>query len=117
MCKYTDHHVTFYGNALDKDVVDCDEFVGVSDEEILRETYGDFRDQSNFYTFNSNDFNSKIMREKTVYHYGKRHAPGDILCYTFAHQQHELYERLFSEYGDALHIESGIGYYQPLDAL
>ena len=113
MCKYTDHNVTFYGNELDKDFVDCDEFVVVSDEEMLIETYGDFRDQSNFYTFNSNDYNSRIMREKIIYNYGKRHAAGDILCYTFAHQQHELYDRLFSEYGDSLHVESGIGYYQP----
>lgn len=113
MCTYTDHHVTFYGNALDKDIVACDEFVAVSDEQMLYDTYGDFRDQSNFYTFNSQDYNSRIMREKTIHNYGKRHAPGDILCYTFGHQQHELYDRLLREYGDALHIESGIGYYQP----
>ena len=113
MCKHVDHHVTFYGNELDKDVVECDEFVVVSDEEMLTETYGDFRDQSNFYWFRDDDYNSRVTREKIIHHYGKRHQKGDILCYTFGHQQRKLYDKLFSDFGDALHIESGIGYYQP----
>ena len=113
MCKYTDHNVTFYGNEIDKDVVDCDEFVVVSTEESLNETYGDFRDQSNFYWFRDDDYNSRITRENIIHHYGKRHQKEDILCYTFGHQQRKLYDRLLSQFNNALHIESGIGYYQP----
>lgn len=113
MCKYTDHHVTFYGNEIDRGIVDCDEFVVVSDEEMLEKTYGDFRDQSNFYWFRDDDYNSEITRGKIYHEYKKRHRKGDILCYTFGHQQRRLYDRLIQDFNEALHIESGIGYYQP----
>ena len=113
MCKYTDHHVTFYGNELDIGVVDCDEFVVVSTEEMLEKTYGDFRNQSDFYWFRHDDYNSSVVREHIFHQYKKRHQKGDILCYTFGHQQRLLYNRLLSSFDDALHVESGIGYYQP----
>ena len=99
-----------YGNELSK--VQCTEHVTVTTEADLQETYGDFITQSEFYKWSVDHYAYKVFFLRAEHELRKRFMPGDIICYVFAPGQKPLYDKL-QDLPDAIHCESGIGYYYP----
>lgn len=103
------HEVYHYGNEL-SDVV-ATEHVTVTTKEDMREAYGDWEDQSNFYPWNPDDYCYKMFFLRTEHEMRKRAAQDDFCCYVFGAGLRNLYDRLQDL--PVHHVESGIGYYYP----
>lgn len=99
-----------YGNELSD--VQCTEHVTVTTEADLEETYGDFKTQADFYKWNTEHYAYKVFFLRAEHELRKRFMPGDIICYVFATGLKPLFDRL-QDLPDAIHCESGIGYYYP----
>lgn len=108
MLDYAGHEVYHYGNELSD--VRCTEHISVTTETDLKEAYGDFREQSDFYKFSESDFAYKMYNLRLEHELRKRFMPGDFLCYVFAPYQKRLFHSL-QDLQDARHVESGIGYF------
>ena len=109
MCTLTGHHSYFYGNELSE--VDATEFVEVTTEADLNEQFEDYTDQSDGYQWHPDQYIYKMFDLRCEHELRKRVKPGDIICYTFGPGQRRLYESLQDV--KAIHMESGIGYYNP----
>ena len=109
MGMYVGNEVYFYGNELSE--VDCTEKVSVTTEADLMENNPNYRDQSNGYDWHPDHYIYKLFDLRCEHELRKRVKPGDIICYTFGPGQGRLYHSVKDL--QAVHMESGIGYYNP----
>ena len=106
---YVGNDVYFYGNELSE--VECTEKVSVTTEADLIEQFGDYRDMSKGHNWHNDQYIYKLFNLKCEHELRKRVKEGDIICYTFGPGQRTLYQNVQDL--NAIHIESGIGYYRP----
>lgn len=97
------HTVIFYG--VEGSQVECDEFVQVSDQQILRKTYGDYDRSTSFFRCSPDDeahaqFNQNAIREILA-----RREERDILLCPMGRDQKPVADAV-----DLLTVEPGIGY-------
>lgn len=97
------HTVIFYG--VEGSQVECDEFVQMSDQQILRKTYGDYDRSTNFFRCSPDDearvqFNQNAIREILA-----RREERDILLCPMGRDQKPVADAV-----DLLTVEPGIGY-------
>jgi len=74
------HTVYHYGH-VDSDV-ECTENVGVTDNAILKKTYGDYDWKKEFFKHNSEDYAHQTFSMNAIIEVGKRKRTGDfLLCF------------------------------------
>lgn len=101
----TIHYVIHYGHERSK--VDADEHVTVTDDKVLKDTYGDYDWKKDFFKHRAYDHAHMTFTKNTEIELGKRILPGDILlCFWgFGHRDAtEKYKHI------GLVVEPGIGY-------
>ena len=101
----TIHYVIHYGH--ERSDVACDEHVTVMNDQILKESYGDYDWKKEFFKYDANDLAHISFRSSALAELKKRTRPGDfILCFWgIRHQQ--IAEHFLKE---CLIVEPGIGY-------
>lgn len=103
MIKSYGHDLYFYG--IEGSEVECDEFIPVSNEKILRKTYGDYNSAQQFFKHDPNDFAHKTFNENAIAAINNRKQDNDLLLCPMGN-----YQKTISEGVKLLTIESGIGY-------
>ncbi len=110
MGNYIGHQTFFYGNELSE--VECTEMIPITTEADLISQFGDYREAyRQNHTWALNQMIYKLFDVKCEHELRKRVKHGDLICYTFGPGQHRLYNNLQDL--EAIHVESGIGYYNP----
>ena len=108
MLKHMRHDVFHYGNELSE--VDCTEHIDVTSEYELKQSYPEFREQTDFYNTPRNDYVYKMYNIRTEHEVRKRAKEGDFICYVVPTCQVQLYNNLQDL--NVHHVESGVGYYK-----
>ncbi len=104
MIKQYGHTVYFYG--VEGSEVDCDEFIEVSTQEVLKENYGEYDRSTSFFKENQDDAAHKIFCSNAINAINERKQSDDILLCPMGG-----YQKYISDAVDLLTVESGIGYY------
>lgn len=106
MMRSRGHHVIFYGHARSE--VERDEFVEVTDDAVLQESYGDYDWQGTGYRHNVQDLAFRVFNERMSKALPERAQAGDILCLPFG-TGHEPVARVAESLG-VIPVETGIGH-------
>ena len=64
MIKSRGHKIYFYG--VEGSSVNCDEFISVVDEDVLRKTYGDYDKSRNFFKHSPTDASYRTFNENAI---------------------------------------------------
>jgi glycosyltransferase involved in cell wall biosynthesis len=104
MLKSLGHHVIHYGH--ERSTVDCSEHVTVTNDEVLREAYGDYNWRKEFFKHDQNDHAFKVHAENTIKAIQHRKRPNDFLLLPFGWG----HKRIADAHRDLICVESGIGY-------
>lgn len=97
------HTVLFYG--VEGSQVACDEFVPVSDRQILRETYGDYDKTTNFFRCNPGDKAHETFNRNAIREILARKDERDVLLCPMGNMQKPVADAV-----GLLTVEPGIGY-------
>jgi glycosyltransferase involved in cell wall biosynthesis len=97
------HTVYHYGHADSR--VDCTEHVPITDNTLLRATYGDYDWHTEFFKTNTGDLCHKVFNERAIEEVGKRKQSGDFLL-AFWGQGHLP---TINAHPDLISVEPGIG--------
>jgi len=99
------HYVIHYGH--ERSDVECDEHVTVTNDDILKKTYGDYNWKKEFFKHAAGDFAHTAFTYSAIAEVFKRRTQGDfILCFWgWGHQK--IADQFNSE---CLVVEPGIGY-------
>ena len=114
MLKSLGHTVYFYG--VEGSEVECDEFIQVSTQDILKQTYGDYDMKKVTYKHAQGDLAYQTFNENTITEIKKRMTPNDFLLIPFSPQRYNLIldalDTKFIDKTDKLNltVEMGIGY-------
>jgi glycosyltransferase involved in cell wall biosynthesis len=103
MLKSYGHTIYFYG--VEGSEVDCDEFIQVSSQQLLKETYGDYDRKSIFFKHNPYDRAHLTFNENAIREIQKRKEDKDILLCTMGN-----YQKPIADTVNMLTVEPGIGY-------
>ncbi|MEF9984092.1 MAG: glycosyltransferase [Oscillospiraceae bacterium] len=103
MIKKYGHFIYFYG--VEGSQVNCDEFVQVSTQEILRKAYGDYDRATTVFKQNPDDIAHETFNNNAIKAILERKEKGDILLCPMG-----VYQKPISDAVELLTIESGIGY-------
>ena len=100
-----------YGNELSE--VQCTEHVTVTTTDDIIETFGeDATRRPDFCLWQPDSYVYKQFFLRAEHQLRKRYQPKDIICYVFGPGLRPIYDNL-QDLPDAVHCESGIGYYYP----
>jgi hypothetical protein len=114
MLKSLGHTVYAYG--VEGSVIPCDEFVEVSTQDILRQTYGDYDMKAVIYKHAQDDLACVTFNENAIIGIKERMQPNDFLLIPFCPQRYRMIlnalDTKFVDSVDKLHlvVEMGIGY-------
>lgn len=103
MLKSKGHAVFFYG--VEDSEVECDEFIEVSSQEILKRVYGDYNRKKMFFKCDPDDEAHRIFNENAVKEINNRKQAGDILLCTMG-----TYHKPIADLTELAVVEPGIGY-------
>lgn len=106
MMRSRGHHVIFYGHRLSE--VECDEFVEVTDDQVLHQAYGDYDWRGTGYQHNIQDWAYQEFNRRMSEQLPRLAQPLDILCLPFG-IGHEPVARVAEPLG-VIPIETGIGH-------
>jgi len=114
MLKRLGHTVYFYG--IEGSEVECDEYIQVSTQAILREAYGDYDKSKETYRHGVDNIATRTFNENCIMEIRKRMQSNDFLLIPFSPAMYrQLIDTLYNKYvniGDGLYliVEMGIGY-------
>ena len=103
MIKQYGHTIYFYG--VEGSEVDCDEFITVSTQEILKKTYGDYDRSTNFFRHDPKDLAHQWFNLNAINAILENKQDEDILLCTMGN-----YQKPIADAVKLLTIEPGIGY-------
>lgn len=103
MIKSRGHKIYFYG--VEGSSVNCDEFISVVDEDVLRKTYGDYDKSRNFFKHSPTDASYKTFNENAIREINERKSERDILLCTLGN-----YQKPIADAVNLMTVEPGIGY-------
>ncbi len=103
MIKNYGHKIYFYG--VEGSEVDCDEFIQVSTQDILHQTYGNYDKTKDFFKQDPNDDAHITFNRNTINAILERKQERDILLCPMG-----VYQKPIADAVDLLTVESGIGY-------
>jgi glycosyltransferase involved in cell wall biosynthesis len=103
MLKEKGHTIYFYG--VEGSEVECDEFVEVSTQSLLRKAYRDYDQSTEFFKHNPGDPAHQSFNNNAIREIEKRKAERDILLCPMGN-----YQKPIADAVNLLTIESGIGY-------
>ncbi|NLZ46262.1 MAG: glycosyltransferase family 4 protein [Clostridiales bacterium] len=103
MIKKYGHQIYFYG--IEGSDVECDEFVEVSTQEVLKETYGEYNKTTTMFKSDPKDKAHQIFNENTIKAILDRKQDKDILLCTMGFDQKQIADAV-----NLLTVEPGIGY-------
>ena len=103
MIKDYGHTLYFYG--IEGSEVNCDEFVQVSTQEILRQAYGDYDRTTNLFKQDPNDIAHQTFNKNAIASILERKQDRDILLCPMG-----VYQKPIADAVKMLTIEPGIGY-------
>lgn len=103
MIKAYGHTIYFYG--VEGSEVECDEFIEVSTQEILRRTYGDYDRSTSFFQQNPSDLAHQTFNNSAIRSILERKQARDILLCPMG-----IYQKPIADAVKLLTIEPGIGY-------
>ena len=97
------HTVFFYG--VEGSEVLCDEFIQVSTQDTLKQTYGEYDQSREFFKHHPQDLAHRTFNENAITAINDRKEPHDLLLCPMGN-----YQKPISDEVKLLTIESGIGY-------
>lgn len=103
MIKDYGHTLYFYG--IEGSEINCDEFVQVSTQEILRQAYGDYDRTTNLFKQDPNDIAHQTFNKNAIDSIIERKQEHDILLCPMG-----VYQKPIADAVKLLTIEPGIGY-------
>lgn len=103
MIKEYGHTIYFYG--VEGSEVTCDEFIQVSTQDMLKQTYGEYDRTTNFFKHDPNDLAHLTFNFNTIKAIMERKQEKDILLCTMGN-----YQKTIADAVKLLTIEPGIGY-------
>ena len=103
MLKDYGHTVYFYG--VEGSEVDCDRFIPVSTQEILRKSYGDYDRSREFFYQNPNDLAHQYFNNSAIQAILENKEERDILLCPMG-----IYQKPIADAVQLLTVEPGIGY-------
>lgn len=103
MIKKFGHTIYFYG--VEGSQVACDEFIQVSSQSLLRDTYGEYDRKTLFFKCDPNDKAHTTFNENAIKAINENKKAGDVLLCTMG-----VYQKSIADATKLLCIESGIGY-------
>lgn len=103
MIKDYGHTIYFYG--VEGSAVTCDQFIQVSTQEILKQTYGDYDRSTGFYKQNPDDLAHQTFNRNAIKAIMENKQDRDILLCPMGR-----YQKQIADVVKLLTIESGVGY-------
>lgn len=103
MLKKNGHIVYFYG--VEGSEVNCDQFIPVLSQDVLRKTYGDYDRTTSFFKMNPNDFAHQLFNTSAITAILENRQERDILLCPMGANQKPIADAV-----NLLTIEPGIGY-------
>ncbi|MEA5012139.1 MAG: glycosyltransferase [Angelakisella sp.] len=103
MIKQYGHVVYFYG--VEGSEVVCDEFIEVSTQDILKETYGNSDRTISFFSYDANDRAYQNFTQNAITAINERKKDKDILLCPMG-----VYQKAIADAVNLIAIEPGIGY-------
>lgn len=97
------HTVFFYG--VEGSEVLCDEFIEVSTQDILEQTYGHYDKSTNFFRSVPNDLAHKVFNDNATKAILENKQPEDILLCTMGRDQKPIADAI-----NLITVEPGVGY-------
>ncbi len=97
------HTLYFYG--IEGSEIECDEFVQVSTQEILKQTYGDYNKSKEFFKHDPSDLAHRTFNQNAIPAILERKQDQDILLCPMGN-----YDKPIADAVGLLTVESGIGY-------
>lgn len=104
MFKEQGMHVIHYGH--DRSEVICDEHVNVTNDEVLRQAYGDYDWKATGLKYNTTDSAYQTFNDNCIREIAKRKQPGDIILPFFGLAQKPVTDA----HPDLFCVEPSIGY-------
>ncbi len=114
MLKSLGHTVYFYG--VEGSTVECDEFIQVSTQDVLRQAYGDYDTKKETYRHGTDNIATKTFNENCIVEIRKRMESNDFLLIPFSPAVYkQLIDTIYNKFvnvGEGIHliVEMGIGY-------
>ncbi len=103
MLKKNGHTVYFYG--VEGSEVNCDRFIPVTSQEVLKNTYGDYDRTTSFFKMDPNDFAHQLFNSNVIAAIMENRQEQDILLCTMGANQKPIADAV-----NLLTVEPGIGY-------
>jgi glycosyltransferase involved in cell wall biosynthesis len=103
MLKKNGHTVYFYG--VEGSEVNCDHFIPVTSQDLLKSTYGDYDRTTSFFKMNPNDFAHQLFNSSAITAIMENRQDHDILLCTMGVNQKPIADAV-----NLLTVEPGIGY-------
>ncbi len=103
MIKSYGHTLYFYG--VEGSDIECDEFIPISTQEVLKQCYGEYDRKTTFFKSESNDYAHRIFNKNAIEEILKRRNDNDILLCTMGLDNYEIASKVH-----LLTVEPGIGY-------
>jgi len=103
MLKAYGHTVYFYG--VEGSEVDCDKFIPVSTQEVLKKTYGDYDRSTTFFKYDANDFAHQYFNGNAIQAILENKQDNDILLCPMGANHKPVADAV-----KLLTVEPGIGY-------
>jgi glycosyltransferase involved in cell wall biosynthesis len=97
------HTLYFYG--IEGSEVECDEFIQVSSQDILKQTYGDYDKSKEFFKHDPTDLAHRTFNQNTIAAIDERKQQDDLLLCPMGN-----YDKPIADAVKLLAVESGIGY-------
>ena len=103
MIKEYGHTIYFYG--VEGSEVECDEFIEVSTQKVLKDTYGDYDRAKDFFKHNPDDLAHQIFNSNAILSILENKQDNDILLCPMGN-----YQKPIADAVKLITIEPGIGY-------
>lgn len=97
------HTVYFYG--VEGSQVECDEFIEVSSQDILKQTYSEYNRAKEFFKHNPRDLAHRTFNQNAIKAVNERKETRDILLCPMGN-----YQKPIADAVNLMTVESGIGY-------